>query len=154
MRINTNVAAMQAQFNIGKTNTQLSASMNRLSSGFRITRAADDAAGLAIANKLRTEGRALTQASRNVEQANSMLQVAEGGVSSVQQILERMKELATQASSANAATELPALDDEFAALSLEVDRIVSSVNYRGTTLLDGSFSGTFQIGSTNSTFDQ
>ena len=154
MRIQTNISAMQAQFNIGKTNTALSTSMNRLSSGFRITRAADDAAGLAIANKLRTESRALTTASRNVEQANSMLQVAEGGASSVQNILERMKELAVQAASANAGTELDAVDSEFTALKDEITRIVESTNYRGTALVDGTFDGTFQIGASNTTADR
>ena len=154
MRIQTNTSATQAQLNIQRTNTALSSSMNKLSSGFRINRAADDAAGLAIANKLRTEGRSLQTASRNVEQAGSMLQVAEGGASSVQQILERMKELATQAASANSSTETGSLNAEWVALGQEIDRIATSTNYRGTKLLDATFDGTFQIGSTNATFDQ
>src|SRR5688572_33270229 len=96
MRINTNVSALTAQRNLQQTNTEVSRSMGRLSSGFRINNAADDAAGLAIANKFRADVRSLSQASRNAEQANSVLQIAEGGATNIGRILDRMKELATQ----------------------------------------------------------
>jgi flagellin len=96
MRINTNVSALTAQRNLSDTNSAVGKSMARLSSGFRINQASDDAAGLAIANKFRADIRSLTQANRNAEQANSVLQIAEGGASNIQKILDRMKELATQ----------------------------------------------------------
>ncbi|HEX6629867.1 MAG TPA: flagellin, partial [Gemmatimonadaceae bacterium] len=83
MRINTNIAALNAYRNLSQTNNAVSSSMEKLSSGFRINRAADDAAGLGIANKLRGDIRAMNQASRNTEQANSVLQIAEGATSSI-----------------------------------------------------------------------
>lgn len=154
MRINTNVSALNAFRNLGQAQSASTDSIGKLSSGFRINRAGDDAAGLAIANKMRAEGRSLTQASRNVEQANSMLQIAEGGAGSVQKILERMKELATQAASDNNSTQLTALDEEFTALKSEIDRVVGSTKYQGTALLDGTFNGTFQVGATNASNNQ
>lgn len=149
MRINTNVAAINAHKNLSATNSAVSRSMEKLSSGFRINRAADDAAGLAISNKLRNESRSLSQASRNIDQANAMLQVAEGGASTTQKILERMKELATQAASENNSTQLSTLNEEFQALKSEITRIADSTKYQGKALLDGTFSGTFQVGATN-----
>src|SRR4051812_24516992 len=99
MRINTNLSALNANRQLGITQDAVSASMAKLSSGFRINRAADDAAGLGIANRIRGDIRSMTQASRNSEQANSLLQIAEGATSGIQTMLERMKELATQANS-------------------------------------------------------
>ncbi|MFN8583524.1 MAG: flagellin, partial [Gemmatimonadaceae bacterium] len=91
MRINTNVSALQAHSNLVTVNNDLSKSMAKLSSGFRITRAADDAAGLGIANVLRADIRALNQAARNAEQAGSVLNIADGAAGTVQKMLERMK---------------------------------------------------------------
>src|SRR5215218_6139222 len=99
MRINTNLSAINSQRILGKTENAIGSSMAKLSSGFRINRAADDAAGLGIANKFRADSRAMTMAARNGEQANSVLQITEGAVASIQDMLERMKELATQAGS-------------------------------------------------------
>ena len=95
MRINTNVSSLNTLRQLGKSQGNLAKSVGRLSSGFRINSASDDAAGLGIANKIRSDVRSMQQASRNAEQANSLLQVAEGGASTIQDILERMKELAT-----------------------------------------------------------
>lgn len=155
MRINTNVSAINAQRNLWGTQQEQTRSMDKLSSGFRINRAADDAAGLSIANKLRADTRSLVQASRNAEQANSVLQIAEGATSTVQKMLERMKELATQASSANNNTQLTTLNNEFGELKNEITRIADSTKYQGTSLVNGTFTTqTFQIGATNSTADQ
>ena len=96
MRINTNVGAINASRNIFVNNMAVENSMRKLSSGLKISRAADDAAGLSIANKLRTQSRSLTQAASNAEQGNAMLQIAEGAAQTIQRIIERQKELITQ----------------------------------------------------------
>ena len=101
MRVNTNIASVNTLRQLGNTNRALGKAFGRLSSGFRINSAGDDAAGLGIANKLRADIRSLQQASRNAEQGTSLLQVAEGAGQVVQGILERMKELATQSASDN-----------------------------------------------------
>lgn len=155
MRINTNVAALQAQQNLGRTNAAAQSSMAKLSSGFRIVRAGDDAAGLSIANSLRTNVRSLTQASRNVEQAQSVLSVAEGAASSVEKILERMKELAVQAATDTNESQRTTLNNEFTALKQEITRIAENTEFQGAKLIDGSFNGkTLQIGAGNSAQEQ
>ncbi len=155
MRINTNVSALNAQRLLTQTNEGAARSMAKLSSGFRITRAADDAAGLAIANKFKADVATLKVASRNVSEATSLVQVAEGAATSVHDILVRMKELATQASSANGATQGTVLDNEFTELKNELERIVDGTNYQGTALIDGTFaSKTFRIGNSSSTNDE
>lgn len=139
MRINTNVAAINTHRALTVTNDKLGKALGRLSTGFRINRAADDAAGLGIANQLRATTRALQQATRNAEQANSMLQIMEGAAGKVEAILERMKELATQAASDNVDAQGRArIDEEFQALRQEIDRIVSTTKFQGQTLVDGS----------------
>jgi flagellin len=140
MRVNTNVSALNTQRVLGQTGMKLSRSIGRLSSGFRINRAADDAAGLGIANKLRADVRSLSQAARNAEQATSLLQVAEGAVQTVSSIVDRMKELATQAASDN-------VDDagrgrikaEWDQLSTEIQKIVDTTKFQGKALLNGTF---------------
>src|SRR5688500_10952662 len=101
MRINTNIAALNGQRNLANTNNAVNSSMQKLSSGYRINRAGDDAAGLSIANKMRSDVRSLNMASKNVSQANSLLQIADGATEVMSRILDRMKELATQSSSDN-----------------------------------------------------
>ena len=101
MRINTNVSAIRAYTNLGRVQNAVSESMQKLSSGLRINKAADDAAGLGIANTLRAGTRALGQAAKNGEQASALLNVAEGGTSAIESILERLKELASQSASSN-----------------------------------------------------
>ena len=144
MRINTNISALNAQRIVAGTNSAAAASMAKLSSGFRINRAADDAAGLGIANKLRADIRSLTQASRNTEQANSVLQIADGATGTISKILERMKELATQAASDSTDDAgRTRLNAEFVALRDEVTRTVGSTKFQGKELLSGSFGSSF-----------
>lgn len=139
LRINTNVAAINAHRQLLATDFRLSRNMQRLSSGFRINSAADDAAGLSIANRLRTNVRSLVVASRNVTEGRSMVSVAEGAANQVEGILERLKELATQAASDNAATDRTKINAEASTLIQEIDRIVNDTEYQGTILLKGTF---------------
>ena len=138
MRINTNVGALTASRNIFVNQMAGEGSMRKLSSGLRIARAADDAAGLAIANKLRTQSRSLNQASRNAEQGTAMLQIAEGGAQSIQRIIERQKELIVQKSNSFADSGTSAtIESEISTLSAEVARIANSTTFLGTTVLAG-----------------
>lgn len=140
MRINTNVSAMNTLRVLGGSSQEFARSIGRLSSGFRINRAADDAAGMGIANQIRADLRSMRQASRNAEQAGSLLQVAEGATQTISQIVDRMKELATQAASDN-------VDDagrgriksEFTALQTEIDKIADTTKFQGKTLVNGNF---------------
>ncbi|HEX3157035.1 MAG TPA: flagellin, partial [Gemmatimonadaceae bacterium] len=141
MRINTNISAMNASRNLWSTQQSIDSSMSKLSSGFRINRAADDAAGLGISNKLRADIRSMGQASRNAEQANSLLQIAEGSVGTIQKMLERMKELATQAGSDTVdAGGRTRIQEEFKALQNEITRTVDTTKFQGTALLKGAVS--------------
>jgi flagellin len=149
-RINTNVSALNAQRQLMGAQKDFGRVVGRLSSGFRINRAADDAAGLGIANSLRGRIRGLTAASRNAEQANSLLQVAEGGAQQVQGILERMKELAVQSASDNVNDDDRALiNQEFTQLQSEATRIVSTTKFQGNTLLNGSLGNEVDTVATN-----
>jgi flagellin len=150
-RINTNTAAYGAYRNLTLTGKRMEKSIEKLSSGFRINRAADDAAGAAIANDLRSTGRSLQAAQRNASQANSVLQIADGAVNTIATILDRMKELATSAASDSSGTTGRAnLDAEYQQLVLEVDRIVATTKYQGSSLLDGTYAGTFLVSSSGS----
>ena len=149
MRINTNVSALNAYRNLSDTNSAVSSSMQKLSSGFRINRAADDAAGLGIANKLRADTRSMTQASKNAEQANSLLQIAEGSTGTIQKMLERMKELATQAGSDSVDTNGRArIQSEFKQLQEEITRTVDTTKFQGASLLKGTVGSAAVVGST------
>ena len=139
LRINTNVAALNAHRQLSSTDSKMSSNMAKLSSGYRINHASDDAAGLSIANRLRTNTRSLTVASRNVTEARAMVSTAEGAANEVEGILERMKELATQSASDNAASDRSKIQSEFEALLAEVDRIVNDTEYQGTALIKGTF---------------
>jgi len=139
LRINTNIAALNAHRNLVNTDNRLSKNLERLSSGYRINHASDDAAGLAIANRFRTSIRSLTVAQRNITEANSVVQVAEGAANQIQDILERLKELATQAASDNAATDRDKLNNEATQLISELDRIADSTNYQGKPLINGHY---------------
>ena len=148
MRINTNVSALNTQRVLGQTNAAVSKQIGRLSSGFRINSAADDAAGLGIANKLRSDVRAMKQASRNAEQANSLLQVAEGATQTISSILDRMKELAVQSASDNVNdTDRGLIQKEFAQLQSEVKRTVDTTTFQGKTLLNNSLGNSVTGGS-------
>lgn len=149
MRINTNISALRAQGNLSRVNDEVSKSMAKLSSGFRITRASDDAAGLGIANILRADIRSLGQAARNAEQANSVLNIAEGAAGTVQKMLERMKELASQAASDSVdSAGRSRITTEYQALRAEIDRTVATVKFQGNALINGSFGATINSSST------
>jgi flagellin len=136
MRINTNVSALNTLRNLAMSDQAVASATQKLSSGFRINRASDDAAGLAIANKLRNTGRALNAAQKNVEQGTAMLQIADGSLQSIASILDRMKELATQYNSANTGTDAQTnLSAEFDVLTAEITRIVNTTQYEGSDLL-------------------
>ncbi len=151
-RIQTNVSALNAHRNLALTSRNLARSIAKLSSGFRINRAADDAAGLAIANKLRADGRSMRQAARNAAQANAVLQISDGATSTISTILDRMKELATQAASDSVSTaQRTTLNSEFVALRDEIGRIVQTTKYQGQLLIDGSFGAS--VDDANSTID-
>ncbi len=139
MRIQTNTSANGALRNLSRNAMASERSIQKLSSGFRINRAGDDAAGLAISNQLRAEGRALGQAGKNAAQGTSMLQVMDGATQTISTILDRMKELSVQANSATIGNQKQKLQDEFAQLRSEIGRIVNTTSYQGSKLVDGSF---------------
>jgi flagellin len=139
LRIQNNIAAMNAHRQLSISDANMNKSLSRLSSGYRINSAADDAAGLAIANSMRADIASFKVASRNTTEANSLLQVAGGALDQVSNMLTRLKELATQASSANAASDLAKINDEAAKVILEIDRIADSTEYADTKLINGSF---------------
>ncbi|MEM9070777.1 MAG: flagellin [Myxococcota bacterium] len=156
MSIVTNVSSLNAQRNLSKTGGALSKSLAQLSSGLRINRASDDAAGLAISENFKAQIRSLGQAERNANDGISMLQTAEGAMNEVQGIMGRMRELAVQSSSDTLTdTERGFAEQEFAALMSEVDRISAVTEYNGTALLDGSATGVeFQVGINNTANDR
>jgi len=144
MRINTNVSAIQAYTSLGRVQNAVTDSMAKLSSGLRINKASDDAAGLGIANTLRAGNRALSQAAKNAEQASAMLNVTEGGTSAIESILERMKELAAQSGSANSGDRVQ-LHAEFNTLRTEITRITNVTDYQGNKLIDGSMGSKLDV---------
>lgn len=140
MRIQTNTNAINALRNIGVTEVAQGRSIEKLSSGFRLNRSGDDAAGMSIANSLRASGRALQQAQRNASQAGAFLQIADGAVQTLSTMLDRMRELATEGASDNVTdTDRQKLSAEFVSLQGEWDRIVNTTTYQGQTLLSGNF---------------
>lgn len=154
MRINTNMASITAQRNLSVTNRQLGDSFRKLSSGERITRASDDAAGLAISERLKAQIRGNKQANRNANDAISLVQTAEGGLNEISNIIIRLRELSVQAASDTVGdTERGFTDIEFQQLKDEIQRIAQSVEFNGTNLLDGSAPVLeFQIGIHNDPF--
>jgi flagellin len=155
LKLQTNVASIKAQRNLIKSEKTLSTAMGRLSSGLRINTAADDAAGLAVSEKLRANVRGLAQAGRNANDGISMLQTAEGAMAEVGDMLIRMRELGVQAANGTLGNEERlALDNEFNELRSEIDRISNSTKFAGQNLLDGSMSQTFQVGVSNTGNDQ
>lgn len=139
LRIATNVNSLNAQKHLSGTNRALSTSMERLASGFRINKAADDAAGLAISENLRGLIRGYRQANRNANDGISLVQIAEGSLNEVSNMLIRLRELGVQASSDTIGdTERRFLDVEYQQLKSEVQRITDSTNYNGYDLLNGS----------------
>ena len=149
----TNVASLEAQANVNKTQSALQQSVERLSSGLRITHASDDAAGLAISSRLVAQLGGLAQAQRNANDAVSMIQTAEAGLSDVNTLLTRMRELAVESANGGTlgASDRASLNTEFTALQSEITRLVNVTSYNGQNLIDGSLStGTsFQVGTFN-----
>ena len=151
LRINTNVASLNAQRNLMGTKWGLDRSLERLSSGYRINRAGDDAAGLAISENLRAQVRGLKQASRNAQDGVSLVQVAEGALNEMSSILIRLRELAVQAASDTVGpVERQFLNVEYDQLVSEIDRIADGTEFNGTQLLSGTGSVLdFQVGTRN-----
>jgi len=147
MRINTNIASLEAQKNLKVSSNEQQAEFSKLSSGKRITKASDDAAGLAIASSLKAQNLGLKQASRSANDGVSMVQVAEGGLNETTNILTRLRELSIQASSDTVGdTERGFLQKEYTELTHEVDRIANSSKFNGKHLLNGdSEAGIMQI---------
>ena len=148
MSINTNVVSINAQRNLSLSGGSLATSMQRLSSGLRVNSAKDDAAGLAIAERMSTQVRGLAVASRNANDGISLAQTAEGALSKVGDMLQRMRELAVQAGNAtNSKGDREALNAELVQLRDEVDRVAKTTSFNGKKVLDGSFTGgVFQVG--------
>ena len=148
MSINTNVVSINAQRNLGLSGNSLATSMQRLSSGLRVNSAKDDAAGLAIAERMNTQVKGLAVASRNANDGISLAQTAEGALGKVGDMLQRMRELAVQSGNAtNSKTDRQALQAELKQLRDEVDRVAKTTSFNGAKLLDGSFTGAvFQVG--------
>ena len=148
MSINTNVVSINAQRNLALSGGSLATSMQRLSSGLRVNSAKDDAAGLAIAERMSTQVRGLAVASRNANDGISLAQTAEGALGKVGDMLQRMRELAVQAGNAtNSKSDREALNAELVQLRDEVDRVAKTTSFNGKKVLDGSFTGgVFQVG--------
>lgn len=140
MRIQHNIMALNSHRQLGNNNSAVSKSLEKLSSGYRINRAGDDAAGLAISEKMRAQIKGLTAASDNSQDAISLVQTAEGGLQEVHSMLNRMQELATKSSNGTYTDDVDrkALQDEVSALKDEINRIADSTNFNGINLLDGS----------------
>jgi flagellin len=150
LRVNNNIAAFNAYRNLNVTDGAMGKSLEKLSSGLRINRAADDAAGLAISEGLRSQIGGLKVAVRNAQDGISVVQTAEGALTETHSILQRMRDLAVQASNDGAVTDSDKLkaDEEFQALAKELDDIASKTTFNGTKLLNGSYSSkSFQVGS-------
>ena len=154
--IQTNVGSLQAQKNLASTQLLLSTSFNRLSSGFRINSAKDDAAGLAISESLKSQVRSLTVAERNAGDAVSMSQTAEGALGEITGILSRLRELATQGSNgALQSSDRSFIQTEFSNLQSEMQRIMTSTKFNGKQLIQSAPSEIgFQVGITNATEDR
>jgi len=148
LRVNNNIAALNAYRNLSATDSQMSKSLEKLSSGFRINRAADDAAGLAISEGLRSQIGGLKVAVRNTQDGVSVVQTAEGALTETHSILQRMRDLAVQASNDGGLNSDAKgnIQSEIAQLKSELTRIADTTTFNGTKLLDGNYTKTFQVG--------
>ncbi|MGV8846775.1 flagellin N-terminal helical domain-containing protein [Tessaracoccus sp.] len=156
LRINNNIAAMNAHRNLTATDTAMGKSLEKLSSGLRINRAADDAAGLAISEGLRAQIGGLKQATRNAQDGISVAQTAEGALTETTSILQRMRDLSVQAANGGSVDTngQAAANKEFAQLKTELDRIATTTKFGSQALTDGTYNGTFQVGANNSANDR
>ena len=148
LTINTNVNSLTAQRNLAMSQSSLATSMQRLSSGLRVNSAKDDAAGLAISERMNAQVRGLTVAARNANDGISLSQTAEGALSKIGDMLQRMRELAVQSANAtNSTTDRAALQAEVDQLKSEIGRVATTTKFNGTALLDGTFTAqSFQVG--------
>lgn len=153
MRINTNVAAINAQKNLFLTNKMVESSTSKLSSGLRIAKAGDDAAGLAIANNVRNAMRESKMASANAQQAVAYLSIAEGASSTIQRIIERQSELVIQYNSSQNAGVTATLNNEYNLLSAEISRIIGSTQYNDSNIFAASALRTFRVADSASNAD-
>ncbi len=145
--INTNIPSLTAQRNLNTSQGNLATALNRLSSGLRVNSAKDDAAGLAIATRLEAQSRGMGMAIRNANDAISFVQTAEGGIAKINEALQRMRELAVQASNGTyTASDRGNLNVEFQQLSSEVARVASQTEFNGLQMFNGSGNQTFQVG--------
>jgi flagellin len=150
--INTNLASLNAQRNLGASQAQLGTAMQRLSSGLRVNSAKDDAAGLSIAERMSTQVRGMTVAMRNANDGISMSQVGEGALGSVGNLFQRMRELAVQAAnSTNSPSDRDSLNQEFAQLAQEATRTLGGTQFNGQPILSSTTDAVFQIGANSST---
>ena len=153
--INTNLMSLNAQRNLSATQSALATSVQRLSTGLRVNSAKDDAAGLAIAERMNTQVRGMNVAIRNANDAISLAQTAEGALSKINDMGQRMRELAVQSANAtNNATDRESLDAEFQALSAEIKRNLEGTSFNGTKLFAALATMTFQVGANNAATDQ
>jgi flagellin len=147
LRITHNIEAMNATRNLQANTAKISASMERLSSGYRINRAADDAAGLGISESMRSQIRGLAQAQRNIQDGVSMVQTAEGNLDEVHSMLQRIRELAVQYKNGSLDTAArTSIQNEANQLASEIDRIGAQAQFNGIHLLNGSATVSFQVG--------
>ena len=148
--INTNTAALNAQYYLAKSNKDMESSMAKLSSGQKVNSAADDAAGLAIASRMTAQIRGLAMAVKNSNDSMSLAQTAEGAMEEVTNMLQRIRELAVQSANGTMnAGDRSSLDAEVQALKAEIDRVATTTSFNSQNLLDGSYKATFQIGDKN-----
>jgi flagellin len=154
--INTNLQSLNAQRNLNTSQSSLATSIQRLSSGLRVNSAKDDAAGLAIANRMDAQVRGMNVAIRNANDGISLAQTAEGALGKVTDMLQRMRELAVQSNNAtNSSSDRVSLNQEFQQLSSEISRTLAATTFNGTTILNSATTLTFQIGAgTNTATDQ
>ena len=151
MVVRTNVMGINANRQLGMNNNQVSKSLEKLSSGYRINRAGDDASGLAISEKMKAQIKGLEQASTNSQDAISLIQTAEGATTEIHNMLNRMVELYTKAANGTyeSSTDRPAIQAELKQLCKEMDRIANNTNFNGITLLDGKLDINLQVGPTS-----
>ena len=150
MVVQHNLSAMNTNRQMGVVTSALQKSTEKLSSGYKINRAGDDAAGLSISEKMRSQIRGLNKASDNAQDGISLIQVAEGALNETHSILQRMNELATQAANdTNTSTDRTAIADEIKQLNEELDRISTTTQFNKKNLLNGQFSGKLQVGALN-----
>jgi len=153
--INTNLMSLNAQRNLSATQSALATSVQRLSTGLRVNSAKDDAAGLAIAERMNTQVRGMNVAIRNANDAISLAQTAEGALSKINDMGQRMRELAVQSANAtNSESDRASLDAEFQALSAEIKRNLDGTSFNGTKLFAALATMTFQVGANNAATDQ